>query len=253
MVSNVVGSSVSTRTIKLTNATTQNIIDLSSGRNDDGTLMPIGTTDYDWKCELPDGTVVNAFTRSTYGQWSFAQIITNVKNSVWITGNDIGTGYYTYTSKTFDIPKNVLDAKLNLRTLSFVTGKSYLVKENIDGTQTEPLLTQTTGTGWYNSGNALVSNLHLDPGNYHLKVRVYDNNSSVTEAMDINAQVDFGNTFDVSPIVDFTASPLITTNGNPVQFTNLSEGSAVSNAWNFLDGANVLNSSISNPLITFTI
>lgn len=249
-VSNASGSSVSTRTVKVTAGT---IIDLSTGRNDDGTLMAIGTTDYDWKCELPNGNIVIPFTRSTYGQWSFAQIITGVKNSVWITGNDIGTGNYIYTSKSFTIPANVLDAKLNLRTLSFVKGWTYLVKENTDGTQAETLITQTVGTGWFNSGNALVSDLHLDPGNYHIKVKVYDNNGSVTEATDVNANVNFGLGFTFSPSLEFSASNQTICNGSNVQFaTNPNPTGAVGNSWKFDDGANILTSSQNNPSISFT-
>lgn len=248
-VNNASGSSVSTRTVKVS---TGEIIDLSTGRNDDGTLMPIGTTDYDWKCELPNGTIVNPFTRSTYGQWSFAQIIGNVKNSVWITGNDIGTGNYIYRSKSFTIPENVLHAKLNLRTLSFVTGWTYLMKENTDGTQTETLITQNTGTGWFNSGNALVSNLPLNPGKYHIKVKVYDNNSSVTEAMDTNVNINFGYGFAFSPIAEFSATPASTNVGSSVQFSNLSQGNPTSVSWNFEDGANVLTSTQNNPSVAFS-
>lgn len=248
-VSNTSGSSVSTRTI---NVAQGNIIDLSTGRNDDGTLMEIGATDYDWTCELPNGTIVTPFTRSTYGQWSFAQIITNVKNSVWITGNDIGTGNYIYRSKSFTVPANVLDARLNLRTLSFVTGWTYLVKENADGTQTETLITQNTGTGWYNSGNALVSNLYVAPGNYHLKVKVYDNNGSVTEAMDTNVNINFGFGFTFSPLAEFSATPTTTSVGSNVQFNNLSQGNPTSISWNFEDGAGVITSSQNNPIVTFS-
>ena len=41
-------------------------VDLSTGRNDDGTLMPIDMADSDWLLTKPDGTTLQSNTRITY-------------------------------------------------------------------------------------------------------------------------------------------------------------------------------------------
>ncbi|SDE82299.1 Por secretion system C-terminal sorting domain-containing protein [Epilithonimonas hungarica] len=254
-VSNANGSSMSTRTIKIESGASSRIYLNTGYDNQSNTLLgDIGISDPDWTYTAPNGTVSTPITRYAASGWSFAQITTGLLESRWITGNNTITGYHYYVSKTVEIPANVTTAVLNLRCLSFIRSWTYLVKVNPDNTTTETQITNTTGTtnGWLNSQNALVSNYPLQAGTkYYIKVKAYTNTAGQRQAVDVNAQIDFGNVLTLSPRADFSATPLTATNGASVQFTNLSGGTPVSNSWSFQDGTNVINSSLANPSVIF--
>ena len=254
-VSNANGSSVSTRTLKITSGASSKIF-LNTGYNDaSNTLMgDVGFSDSDWTYTDPNNNTSTPVTRFMASGWSFAQITTGLLESRWITGNNTITGNHYYVSKNFEIPSNVTNAVLNLRCLSFIRSWTYLVKVNPDNTTTETQITNTLGTtnGWMNSQNPLVSNYPLEAGaKYYIKVKAYTNTAGQRQAVDVNAQIDLGNTFVISPRADFSASSLIASNGNPVQFTNLSAGTPISYSWNFQDGANVIASNLASPSVVF--
>ncbi|MCI3938800.1 PKD domain-containing protein [Chryseobacterium aahli] len=255
-VSNASGSSISTRTVKVT---TGNIIDLSSGKNNDGTLMPdVDASDTDWTYTDPNGIVSTPVTRyaATAAGWSSASTGGIAGASRWITGNNVINGYHYYVNKEFEIPQGST-AVLNLRSLSFVRNWTFLVKKNDDGTLTETQITATTwmsdgAKGWLNSRSPEVVNYPLTPGKYYIKVQLYTNNTGQRQAIDVNANVNFGYGFTFSPIADFSANPTSTNVGSSVQFTNLSGGTPSSVSWNFEDGANILTSTQNNPSIAFS-
>lgn len=253
-VSNASGSSVSTRTVKITSG---NIIDLCTARNNDGTLMNDPEPDPDWSYTDTNGVVSTPVTRYTFTGWSSASTGDVVGISRWITGNNAITGYHEYRSKEIEIPTGVTTAVLNLRSLSFVRNWTYLVQKNTDGTETETQITQTTymsdgAKGWLNSRSPEVINYPLSPGKYYIKVKAYTNNGSQRQAIDVNANVNFGNAIAISPIAEFSANPLSSVVGSNVQFTNLSQGTPSSLLWKFEDGPNVLTSTLNNPAIVFS-
>ncbi|MDY0930119.1 PKD domain-containing protein [Chryseobacterium sp. CFBP8996] len=255
-VSNSFGSSFSTRTVKIT---TGNIIDLSTGRNDDGTLMPeIGAVDTDWTYTSPTGAISTPITRhANVSGWSSASTGGVAGITRWITGNNMIYGDHYYASKEFEIPEGVTTAVLNLRTLSFVRSWTYLVKKNTNGTESETLITNTVwqndgARGWLNSRNPEVINYPLAAGKYFIKVKVFTNNSGQRQATDTNANVNFGNAIIISPIVEFAATPTSAFVGNNVQFTNMSQGTPSSLLWKFEDGANILTSTNNNPAVAFS-
>lgn len=255
-VSNSFGSSVSTRTVKIT---TGNIIDLSTGRNSDGTLMPeIGAVDSDWTYTNPSGLTSTPVTRhANVSGWSSASTGGVAGITRWITGNNVMYGDHYYASKEFEIPEGVTTAVLNLRTLSFVRSWTYLVKKNTNGTESETLITNTVwqndgAKGWLNSRNPEVINYPLAAGKYFIKVKVFTNNSDQRQATDTNANVNFGNAITISPIAEFSATPTSAFVGNNVQFTNISQGTPASLLWKFEDGANVLTSINNNPIVAFS-
>ncbi|REC79208.1 hypothetical protein DRF60_07935 [Chryseobacterium elymi] len=256
-VTNASGSSVSVRTIKVSAA---NILDLGSGRNDDGTLMSDASIpDPDWTYTDPNGVVSTPVTRyaATAAGWSSASTGGIAGITRWITGNNVITGDHYYVSKEFEIPAGVSTAVLNLRSLSFVRNWTYLVKKNADGTETDTQITATTwmsdgAKGWLNSRSPEVVNYPLAPGKYYIKVKSYTNNTGQRQAIDVNANVNFGYGFTFSPIAEFSATPTSTFTGSNVQFTNLSQGTPISTLWNFGDGANVLTSTQNNPVVAFS-
>ena len=255
-VSNSSGSSVSTRTVKIT---TGNIIDLSTGRNNDGTLMPeLGAADSDWTYTNPSGLTSTPVTRhANVSGWSSASTGGVAGITRWITGNNVMYGDHYYASKEFEIPEGVTTAVLNLRTLSFVRSWTYLVKKNTNGTESETLITNTVwqndgAKGWLNSRNPEVINYPLAAGKYFIKVKVFTNNSEQRQATDTNANVNFGNAITISPIAEFSATPTSAFVGNNVQFTNMSQGVPASLLWKFEDGANILTSTNNNPVVAFS-
>lgn len=177
----------------------------STGKNNDGTLMSApppdvtgGTSmlDPDWTVVRPgETTPVTTKTRHTYTGWSFPVIgVTgNTLQSRWITDKDgwAKVGDYYYYSNSFQIPNGATDAKLNLRSISFVRNWTYLVRTDVTP-NTEELITQTTwmsdgAKGWLNSRSPEVINKQLVPGaTYKIKVRVYTNNTTVTNALNVH-------------------------------------------------------------------
>jgi len=169
-----------------------NVADLSTGRNSDNNFIAIDSDDDDWKGYDINGTEMIPKVRQTFSGWSFADI-GNGNNSQWISLNNF-EGYYTYKSRDFTVPDNAADAKLNLRSLSFVRNWTYLVKINPDGSEDEIEITKTQWMsdgfkGWVNSRSPKVDNLGLSPGRYYIKVLVFSNNSTVRQSLDVNAIV----------------------------------------------------------------
>ena len=167
-----------------------NTADLSTGKNSDNSFIAIDSDDDDWKGYDINGTEITPKVRHTFPGWSYADI-GNGNNSQWISLNNF-EGYYTYKSRAFTIPENASDAKLNLRSLSFVRNWTYLVKVNPDGSEEEVEITKTQWMndgfkGWINSRSPKVDNYALSAGTYYIKVLVYSNNSTVRESLDVNA------------------------------------------------------------------
>lgn len=169
-----------------------NIADLSTGKNSENNFIAIDADEDDWKGYDINGVEITPKVRQTYTGWSYADI-ENGRNSQWITLNNL-EGYYTYKSREFTIPDNATDAKLNLRSLSFVRNWTYLVKVNPDGSETETEITKTQWMndgfkGWLNSRSPKVDNYSLSPGRYYIKVFLYSNNNMVRQSIDVNATV----------------------------------------------------------------
>ncbi|TDX84850.1 DUF7619 domain-containing protein [Epilithonimonas xixisoli] len=169
-----------------------NSADISTGKASDGNLMSIDSDDDDWKGYDVNGTEMTPKVRQTFSGWSYADI-GNGNNSRWISLNNF-EGYYTYKSREFAIPENATDAKLNLRSLSFVRNWTYLVKINPDGSEDEIEITKTQWLsdgfkGWVNSRSPKVDNYSLPAGRYYIKVLVFSNNSTVRQSLDVNAIV----------------------------------------------------------------
>ena len=171
-----------------------NVIDLSTGRFDDGSVMPIEIEDPDWKCIRPDGSEHTARTRHTYSGWYLPQFKDNTYNDRWITGapGDPGEGYFIYKSKSFVVPKGS-KANLEIRTLAFMRQWTYVVKENPNGIDQEFQITQTTwmndgAKGWFNSRNPLAEEV-LKPGTYHIKVKIYVNSSRARQSINVASKV----------------------------------------------------------------
>jgi hypothetical protein len=235
-------------------------IDLSTGKNDDGTLMNapppdvtdgVSVTDPDWSVVRPGETsAVNTKTRHTYTGWSFAALtVTNgTLQSRWITDKDgwaaVGDGYYYYYSKSFTIPDGAVNATLNFRSLSFVRNWTYLVKTDVSP-NTEELITQTTwmsdgAKGWLNSRSPEVLNKPLSAGTYVIKVKIYTNNGNVTNALNAQGLVSYTpqSCTNPSPQVNSpvsycqnaAASPLTATGTGLLWYTTATGGTASATA-----------------------
>ncbi len=235
-------------------------IDLSTGKNDDGTLMNapppdvtdgVSVTDPDWSVLRPGETsAVNTKTRHTYTGWSFAALtVTNgALQSRWITDKDgwaaVGDGYYYYYSKSFTIPDGAVNATLNFRSLSFVRNWTYLVRTDVSP-NTEELITQTTwmsdgAKGWLNSRSPEVLNKPLSAGTYVIKVKIYTNNGNVTNALNAQGLVSYTpqSCTNPSPQVNSpvsycqnaAASPLTATGTGLLWYTTATGGTASATA-----------------------
>lgn len=253
---NALGSSILEKTITPSGET---IIDLSTGRNDDGSLMSTDAIpDTDWTVTNSSGEVSTPVTRITYTGWSYAISEINLQNSVWVTQGS-GTGYFDYKSKVFSIPNGVSDAKLNLRSLSFVRNWTYLVKINDDNTITETQITATTwmndgAKGWVNSRSPEVSNYHLLPGKYYIKVKLYTNNDSVRGSIDVNANVKYGAGFQLSNNITFSTSSTSFCNNASIPFNaEVEEASAeiYSYSWVFKKGLDSILVTGKSPHVSF--
>ncbi|MGG5209498.1 T9SS type A sorting domain-containing protein [Chryseobacterium sp. MIQD13] len=186
-------------------------IDLSTGKNDNGTLMNApppdvaggaSETDPDWFVLRPGETAqVGTKTRHTYPGWSFPGlgITGNALQSRWITDKDgwanAGDGYYYYYSKSFTVPSGTADAVLNIRSLSFVRNWTYLVRTDVSP-NTEELIAQTTwmsdgAKGWLNSRSPEVINKQISSGTYIIKVKLYTNSGSATNALNVHGLVSY--------------------------------------------------------------
>lgn len=225
----------------------------STGKNNDGTLMSApppdvtgGTSvlDPDWTVVRPgETTPVTTKTRHTYTGWSFPVIgVTgNTLQSRWITDKDgwAKVGDYYYYSNSFQIPNVATDAKLNLRSISFVRNWTYLVRTDVTP-NTEELITQTTwmsdgAKGWLNSRSPEVINKQLVPGaTYKIKVRVYTNNTTVTNALNVHFAYSYNEQACSTPMPvinspviycqNTVASPLTATGNNLLWYTVASGG-----------------------------
>lgn len=169
-----------------------NTANLSTGKDNNNNFINIDTNEDDWKGYLPNGTEIKPKVRHTYSGWSYADI-GNGRGSQWITLNTL-EGYYTYKSVDFTIPENATDARMNLRSLSFDRSWTYLVKINLDGTETETLITKTQWLndgfkGWLNSRSPKVENYGLSAGKYYIKIVSFSNNNSVRQALDVNTMI----------------------------------------------------------------
>jgi hypothetical protein len=215
-------------------------VDLSTGRNDNGTLMPINQIDPDWHISKPDGSIAQCNTRETYTGWAFADMGSGLPNSVWVTTNNYYStdAYYNMISKPFSIPAGATGATLNLRSLSFARNWTFLVKKNTDGTETETQISATSSLsdgakGWLNSRSPIVSNYALSSGNYYIKVKLYSVNN-VRPSIDVNANVAYtpqscstSAPAVISPVAycqNTTATKLTATGSNLLWYSNATGG-----------------------------
>lgn len=235
-------------------------IDLSTGKNDDGTLMSapppdvangVSVADSDWSVLRPNETSpVTTKTRHTYTGWSTPILTVTAgmgNQSRWIT-DMVGwavTGDYFYTSKSFQIPNSASNAVLNLRSLSFVRNWTYLVRTDVFP-NTEEEITRTAwmsdgAKGWLNSRSPEVYNKVLVPGaTYKIKVRVYTNNGNVTNALNVHGLVTYTTKTcsvpepTVNSVVSYcqnsVASPLTATGNNLLWYTVAIGGAGSSDA-----------------------
>jgi hypothetical protein len=170
------------------------VVDLSTGRYEDGSVMPIDVVDPDWTYTRPDGSEHKTITRHTYSGWYLPAYSDNTYNDRWITGEpgDPTEGYFIYKSKTFVVPEGA-KANLEVRALAFVRQWTYLVKKDTKGKEDEKEITRTVwmndgAKGWFNSRNPLVE-LDLTPGTYYIKVKVYTNNGNVRQSLNVASKV----------------------------------------------------------------
>ena len=192
-------------------------IDLSTGKNDNGTLMDSpdvsgGTSvaDPHWSVLRPTETIpVETKTRHTYPGWSYPtlSVTNNSLQSRWITDKDSwstnGSNDYYYYSKSFTIPDGATDATLNLRSLSFIRNWTYLVRTDVLP-NTEELIVKTTwmddgAKGWLTSRNPEIVNKPITAGTYIVKVKVYNDNSNITNALNVQALVSYTSQTCTSP------------------------------------------------------
>lgn len=254
--SNESGSSTLEKILSTSSGT---IIDLSTGRNDDGSLMSTSSiADTDWTVTNSANVVSTPVTRPTYSGWSYAVIGTLPQNSVWITHGS-ATDYFDYKSKIFTIPAGVTDARLNLRSLSFVRNWTYLVKVNDDNTTTETQITATTymsdgAKGWINSRSPEVVDYPVSPGKYYIKVRMYTNNGSVRGSIDVNANIRYGMGLKSSNNITFGTSSTSFCKGVSIPFSSTIEGASLpvsSYMWVFKKGSDSVTSTGQAPNIIF--
>lgn len=170
------------------------VVDLSTGRYEDGSVMPIDIVDPNWTYTRPDGTSHAVMTRHTYSGWYLPAFKDNTYNERWVTGEpgDPTEGYFIYKSKSFVVPEGA-KANLEVRALAFVRQWTYLVKKDAKGKEDEKEITRTVwmndgAKGWFNSRNPLVE-LDLTPGTYYIKVKVYTNNGNVRQSLNVASKV----------------------------------------------------------------
>ncbi|MCU7581436.1 T9SS type A sorting domain-containing protein [Riemerella anatipestifer] len=167
---------------------------LSTGIDKNGSpLNDSGELDNNWNYVSSNGEKSTPYTRYAMSGWSSP--ITNNKSGVsnWITAGRTTTGYHYYHSRVFSVPNNT-NAVLNLRSLSFVRGWTYLVKINDDNSEIENEITKTSwlsdgAKGWLNSRNPEVENYLIPSGKYYIKVKAYTNNSSQRQAINVNTSI----------------------------------------------------------------
>jgi len=256
-VSNTNGSSTLIKTISNSSG---NVVDLSTGRNDDGSLMSAtaSVSDNDWSVTDASNITTIPVTRITYSGWSYALLGTDPPNSVWITHGP-QTGYFDYKSKTFTIPAGITDAKLNLRSLSFVRNWTSLVKINDDNTTTATQITATSwmsdgAKGWLNSRSPEVINYPIAPGTYYIKVQLYTNNGSVRGSVDVNANVQYGAGLKASNNISFSTPSSSFCKGVLSPFSAIVEEESLPVAsynWVFKKGNDSVLATGQSPNVTF--
>ena len=211
-VKNDKGESSLSKKIIISGDTNSQIIDLSTGVNDNGTTMSVnGVPDSDWTVVNPNGVAGTPITRQKYTGWSdpwFDNRTLYNGKTTWIRSGDLysGNGDYYYKSKTFIVPENVTNATLNLRALAFVRQWTYLVKINEDETETDVAEISRTlwlndgAKGWLNSRSSGVEDYNLSPGKYYIRARVYTNNGNLRDAVSVNGYVSIGNSIKVESL-----------------------------------------------------
>jgi PKD repeat protein len=249
-----------------------NTIDLSTGKTDTGALLPFlddgkggaSVDELHWKFLYADGSTTTEKTRHYYTGWSYptGPPVNNggLPNSTWIycPGCTDGTEFYNHISPTFNIPESATDAKLWLKALSFVRNWVYLVKINDDGSNTENLIAATSwrsdgAKGWLNSRNPLVDGMALSPGKYFVKVKVYSNNSQVSESLAVNAVANYGAGVGTVPSVSFGMvgdAPVCTKSS--VIFRTVTDGAPIGYDWTFTSGNNIVKATGAMPSVTFS-
>ena len=252
-VTNSDGTSSVTKTIS--NSATS-VVDLSTGRNNDGSLLSTAAQkDLDWSVTNASNVTTIPVTRPTYSGWSYALLGSSPQNSVWIT-HGAETGYFDYKSKTFTIPEGVTNAKLNLRSLSYIRNWTSLVKINSDNTTTATQITATSwlsdgAKGWINSRSPEVINYAIAPGTYYINVQVYTNNGTVKGSLDVNANVQYGGGQKAAGDLSFSSAASEFCRGTSNTFTASVSGSASSYNWVFKKGNDSLTATGQSPNVTF--
>lgn len=247
-VSNASGSSTLLTTVSVSE---RPMIDLCTGRNDDGTLMPDSVPDPDWTYTNAGGVTGIPTTRYDASGWSYPQLITfpGPKRSKFITSN-ILVGLTTYVSKSFTIPADA-NAILSLETLAWDRQTTYLVKENADGSITETIISYSTSTPAYVTSRNTNFDGPISEGNYKIKVVVDNQRSAQRNSTSVAGLISLGLTANAGSIVEFTSNSTNACKDAAVQF-NTTENSENSYNWTFTNGTNVITATGANPSVTFT-
>ncbi len=238
--------------------TSEKVIYLSTGKNDDGSLITSNprTPDTKWWYTAADGTSDYPVTRVPRSGWSLADLKDGIyPNSVWFATKDAVYGVHTYT-RNFTLPK---DGKLNLRSTATNRNWVYLVEKKTDGTEIETKIVETehqenyndqTWSGYYNSWNPNVLDYPIKAGNYELKV-VIENFTNYIGGMNLNSNIKYQDDPVFNPVAAF-AGPDKACLNKPVKFTADSLGNPTSYSWVFKKGSDSITASGPSPEITFT-
>ncbi|MGO4708266.1 PKD domain-containing protein, partial [Chryseobacterium sp. 2TAF14] len=248
-VTNSFGSSTISTPISVSEA---GMIDLCTGRYDDGTLMTNGTLDSDWTYTNGNGSSGTASSRYDASGWSYPQLITfpGPKRSTFITSN-IGVGLSTYVSKSFTIPAN-LNAIFSLETLAWDRQTTYLVKENTDGTTMETLISNSSATpAIYTTRNTNFDG-PISEGNYRIKVVVDNQRSTQRNSASVAGFISLGLIATTNPVVEFTSDAVNACKDAMVVFST-TENTGSTYDWTFTDGTNVITATGAHPSVVFAV
>ncbi|MDM1073076.1 T9SS type A sorting domain-containing protein [Empedobacter brevis] len=259
------GESSISKKIIISGDITSQIVNLSTGINDDGTTMSTeGIPDADWTVTNPDGVTGVPITRPYYSGWSYPVLETNQMfngKTTWIRSGDLysGNGDYYYKSKTFVVPENVTNAIVNFRALAFVRHWTYLVRINDDGSETD--ITEISRTlwlndgakGWLNSRNSSVENYVLSPGKYYVRTRVFTNHGSLRDALSVNGYVSIGNSIKVEsltlPVLSINESRICLNETKTIAATVLDN--TFSYKWKIYNTQKTYTSDLASPSFQF--
>jgi len=207
-VKNNKGESSLSKKIMISRNSSNEIINLSTGIDNNGITMKLEEPDISWTVTNTQQVTGIPITREKYREWYTPMLETNTiynEKTNWIRSKDLytGNGDYYYKSKIFLVPEHTIEAKLSFVALAFVRHWTYLVKINDDGSETDieeisrTLWLNDGVKGWFNSRTSKIENYKLTPGKYYIKSRVYTNNGNLRDAFSANGFVTIGDNIKV--------------------------------------------------------